>query len=99
MTDIRGEPIAWETDKGNGLIRYVTESRYQKFSHSIQRYYRPYNSAKPELRTLDKFKELFGELEDDPLERLRFFCSLAMNRQDWLDVEPFFDDVQNDAAQ
>ena len=44
--------------------------------------------------------EKFREIEDDhesglrdesPLERLRFFCSLAMNGQDWLDVEPFFD--------
>jgi len=26
-----------------------------------------------------------------PLERLRFFCSLAMRPQDWLDVKPFFD--------
>jgi len=26
-----------------------------------------------------------------PLERLRFFCSIAMRPQDWLDVEPFFD--------
>jgi hypothetical protein len=25
-----------------------------------------------------------------PLERLRFFCSLAMRPQDWLDVAPFF---------
>ena len=27
----------------------------------------------------------------DPVERLRFFCSLAMTGQDWLDIEPFFD--------
>jgi len=31
--------------------------------------------------------------EDNPLERLRFFCSLAMAGQDWIDVEPFFNDV------
>ena len=31
-----------------------------------------------------------GFTEDDPMERLRFFCSLAMNGQDWIDVEPFF---------
>lgn len=30
----------------------------------------------------------------DPLERLRFFCSNAMNSQDWLDSEPFFEAVQ-----
>lgn len=28
--------------------------------------------------------------ETDPVERLRAFCSLAMNGQDWVDVEPFF---------
>ena len=31
--------------------------------------------------------------EPDPVERLRFFCSVAMRHQDWLDVEQFFDDV------
>jgi hypothetical protein len=29
----------------------------------------------------------------DPLERLRFFCSLAMNADDWLDSGPLFDAV------
>ena len=41
-----------------------------------------------------RFYEFGGYEDPDPLERLRFFCSLAMNGQDWLDVEPFFDDVQ-----
>jgi len=35
-----------------------------------------------------------GEEEPCPIERLRFFCCLAMNCQDWLDVEPFFNDVK-----
>ena len=29
----------------------------------------------------------------EPLERLRFFCSLAMNGNDWLASEVFFDDL------
>lgn len=38
--------------------------------------------------------EANGETDElSPLERLRFFCSLAMNGQDWLDVEPFFDAI------
>ena len=41
-----------------------------------------------------RFYEFGGGEEPDPLERLRFFCSLAMHGQDWIDVEPFFDDVQ-----
>ena len=43
---------------------------------------------------LERFNELGGYDELCPLERLRFFCSLAMNSnggQDWLDSEPFFD--------
>jgi len=43
---------------------------------------------------LKEFYEFGGNEEPDPLERLRFFCSLAMDEQDWLDVEPFFDDVK-----
>jgi hypothetical protein len=37
----------------------------------------------------------FGVEDDDldPVERLRAFCSLAMNGQDWCDVEPFFDAI------
>ena len=35
---------------------------------------------------------------ESPLEALRFFCSLAMNRQDWIDVESFFDALTADAA-
>lgn len=41
-------------------------------------------------------KQRYDKLEVDKdetssVERLRAFCSLAMNGQDWLDVEPFFD--------
>lgn len=39
----------------------------------------------------DKFM-VEGE-EEPPVERLRFFCSLALNGQDWIDVEPFFDAI------
>lgn len=42
---------------------------------------------------LEKFHEHNGN-ELDPLERLRFFCSLAMSGQDWLDVEQFFEPLR-----
>lgn len=48
----------------------------------------------PAKTALDRFNECEGDKEPDPLERLRFFCSLAMNGQDWLDVEQFFDAVR-----
>ena len=47
-----------------------------------------------EKTALEQFNICGGNEEPDPLERLRFFCSLAMKGQDWLDVEPFFDDVK-----
>lgn len=47
----------------------------------------------------EKFYEFGGDEEKDPVERLRFFCSLAMNGQDWLDVEPFFDAIKQQDAE
>lgn len=47
-----------------------------------------------EQTAFEKFYEFGGDEEPDPLERLRFFCSMAMKGQDWLDVEQFFDDVK-----
>jgi len=43
---------------------------------------------------LDQFKEYPEILKESPLEQLRFFCSLAMNPQDWLDSEEFFDAIE-----
>lgn len=48
-----------------------------------------------ESKSTSTAKQRYDELnvdadEDNPIERLRAFCSLAMNGQDWLDVEPFF---------
>lgn len=36
--------------------------------------------------------------EGNPVERLRFFLSLALKGQDWIDVEKFIDDVSNHIA-
>ena len=44
----------------------------------------------PKGTALSRFTDADGFTEDDPIERLRFFCSLAMDGQDWIDVEPFF---------
>ena len=43
--------------------------------------------------SLERYYEMGGDKGESPLERLRFFCSLAMNDQDWADVEGFFDDI------
>lgn len=47
-----------------------------------------------EKRSLPEYEAaMIGCEENDPIERLRFFCSIAMNGEDWLDVEPFFDAI------
>jgi hypothetical protein len=45
-----------------------------------------------------RFEEHGGPEIIDPVERLRFFCSLAMTGQDWIDVEPFFDALKTQGA-
>ena len=46
-------------------------------------------------KTLELYNECMeGEKGINSVEKLRFFCSLAMHGDDWLDVEPFFDGVQ-----
>lgn len=52
--------------------------------------------SKQKVPALTRYEELGGADEPNPIERLRFFCSLAMEGQDWLDVEPFFDEVQKE---
>lgn len=48
----------------------------------------PVGASEPALQ---RFNDNGATDDLSPVERLRFFCSLAMNGQDWLDVEPFFD--------
>ena len=46
--------------------------------------------------SLERFMEYEGHLENDPVERLRFFCSIAMDVQDWVDLEMFIEDILNE---
>ena len=42
----------------------------------------------------ERYDRIMAECEEpDPIERLRFFCSLAMTGKNWIDVEEFFDDL------
>lgn len=51
------------------------------------------DSTKEGAPAYERFLACEGDKEPDPMERLRFFCSLAMSNRDWLDVEKFFDDI------
>lgn len=47
--------------------------------------------------SLEKYEYFMnGEEETDPVERLRFFLSIALSGQDWLDVEQFLDDISKE---
>lgn len=50
-------------------------------------------NTRPSKSAMTRYKEAGGHDEPNPLERLRFFCSLAMSGQDWLDSESLFDDL------
>ena len=41
---VKPEPIAWEATSA-GVIKFVTDSRYKKFSQNIQQYYKPYRCS------------------------------------------------------
>jgi hypothetical protein len=52
------------------------------------------NAVLSEKSAKQRYDELMRDADEpSAVERLRFFCSLAMRGQDWLDVEPFFNDV------
>ena len=53
-------------------------------------------TAPRELSAKESYDKACIDGEDkDPIERLRFYCSLAMTGQDWLDAEPFFDALKS----
>jgi hypothetical protein len=81
-----GEPRLDECFKADIMNAFFAGSAFQK-ERTAKQIAAP-GTAKQrytELRVEDE--------ESDPVERLRAFCSLAMNGQDWVDVEPFFDAV------
>ena len=51
------------------------------------------NMEKKMKTAKERFLKHGGDKEEDPIERLRFFLSLALNSQDWLDVESFIEDI------
>ena len=65
---------------GQGQVQQPVEARHSPQSERPAR-----KTAKQEYDEHTKGETL------PPIQALRFFCSLAMNGQDWLDVEPFFE--------
>lgn len=50
------------------------------------------------MTAMDKFKNIECKNPElivaSPIERLRFFCSLSMSPDDWLEVEEFLHEVE-----
>lgn len=64
------------------------------FFTGVEQFLKASRSATSEQSALERLKtRLLDEDNEPPIERLRFFCCLAMSGQDWQDVEPFFDAV------
>jgi hypothetical protein len=54
-------------------------------------------SDTPKETALQKYSRFMAQSDEpSPIERLRFFCSLAMDSQDWLDVENLFSAVERE---
>ncbi|HDR9087330.1 TPA: hypothetical protein QDB10_003245 [Burkholderia vietnamiensis] len=63
------EPIAWESTTV-GYTKYITDERYQKFSHEVRKWYKPYRcSACMEPR---------AEVTDDDVAKLKRFAGLVL---------------------
>lgn len=45
---------------------------------------------------MEELKKRTDFIELEPLERLRFFCSMCMNGEDWLSVGELFEDIEKD---
>lgn len=72
------------------------ESPNQRYGRPVWDAWQAACASKQRAPVLEEYNELIEGLPETPLERLRFFCSLALQGQDWLDVEPFFNDIQDE---
>ena len=77
-------PHGFDRNASHSEGRYVCECEF-------------WNTTEPAHQETAKHKyDRFMQESEEPsaVERLRFFCSLAMTGQDWLDVEPFFNALE-----
>ena len=100
---VKPEPIAWEATSA-GVIKFVTDSRYKKFSQNIQQYYKPYrcsHCSEPVKQepVAYKYKEsspetgefVFAEpVKQAPVDGLARACNLAgLDYEDFLRIKAY----------
>lgn len=97
----QAEPVAYQDTAKPTEI--VAAEDWENIDSAWHWMYRPLYAAPQQaepMSSLQRYNEIMAEDPEiytgNALERLRFFCSLAMPEQDWLDVETFFDDVEKE---
>ena len=99
LADASSEPVAWHHPECEGECIACLIERCVKDSYGTQGLdfmLRHINAAPVDAKAnaKEKYDKFMAECEEpDPIERLRFFCSLAMGGKNWIDVEKFFDDL------
>ena len=89
------KPVAWISESEFSHADTGGEHMLVKVRQA-ENYTIPLYTAPRELSAKESYDKACIDGEDkDPIERLRFYCSLAMTGQDWLDAEPFFDALKS----
>lgn len=69
MPILGAEPVAWEAPEGLGIVRFVSDRRYQLFSPKIRAYYKPYRcsqcTAPPHTAEVEKKAARYDWLRND----------------------------------
>ena len=83
-----GKPHRWNDDGERCLDCGDKDWMADKYCSAA-----PVVQDNPESAISRYLRYMEGVKEPDPVERLRFFCSIAMNGRDWIDSEQFFADL------
>ena len=68
---------------------------YEKVNKELIKFAALQQPQEPKETALQQYNALtVDSVDPDPIERLRFFLSLSLKGQDWLDVEKFIDDLR-----
>ena len=88
---VKQEPVAYVTGYYGGRCVVEPLNRASVLPNNLALYAAPVDAK---ANAKERYDRIMAECEEpDPIERLRFFCSLAMTGKNWIDVEEFFDDL------
>lgn len=81
-----GEPVAWDAGTDTGLTRYITETKYKKFTPAIQRFYKPFKCSScythlPAPRKPITADDVTDEMIDELARKCPTMNSVEVDRQ------------------